>query len=540
MIKNSELYNKNFFYIILAAFLIEFSWLSPFQTYPWVSFFGEFASFCSALSIFSLFLNKKIIIPKIQLYMLPIVFTPLLQWVVGLITEFGHAWLVFNYLYIFWIMIIIGFNLSLKLESREKAMDGICILFLFGAIISSIFAIVQWLNLEELVTGVIPLAGNRPYANFAQPNNLATFLVLGLMGALYFYEKGKRSFLLIIPSSFLIIFTICLTQSRTSWIICFFLYFYWIYKYKKNQARLKFKKLLLWCLMFLLLSLYIIPTLNIFLININIINKINNIDISSRVSSGYERIEIWLQLLHAIIERPWIGYGWNQTGVAWVESLQWNTIPVWFNSAHNLFLDIVIWNGIPIGIIIIFSMTAWLLWLNNRATDIISIIGLMMIGSIIIHSMLEFPQNYAYFLLPTGFLLGVVQAHTPHLKGLLVSNKIIQYCWLIIFLIIFLTWRDYKVFQEKLLVAFDPPHQNNEVSENSNILLLTQLDTQIDWIHLNPETILSNDELNKIGKMVKNKASPYNLNKYAKLLAYNKKTTEVEEQLFILKKLYQK
>jgi hypothetical protein len=38
--------------------------------------------------------------------------------------------------------------------------------------------------------------------------------------------------------------------------------------------------------------------------------------------------------------------------------------------------------------------------------------------------------------------------------------------------------------------------------------------------------------------MVKNKATPYNLKKYAQLLVYNHKLDEAEQQLFVLQQLY--
>ncbi|MCW1276995.1 O-antigen ligase family protein, partial [Acinetobacter baumannii] len=46
---------------------------------------------------------------------------------------------------------------------------------------------------------------------------------------------------------------------------------------------------------------------------------------------------------------------------------------------------------------------------------------------------------------------------------------------------------------------------------------------------------LSDADLAVWGNFVKNKATPYNLRKYAQLLAYNGK---VEQQIFILQHLY--
>ena len=55
---------------------------------------------------------------------------------------------------------------------------------------------------------------------------------------------------------------------------------------------------------------------------------------------------------------------------------------------------------------------------------------------------------------------------------------------------------------------------------------------------MSPRTKLSDHELNQIGYMVKNEATQYNLKKYAQILKYNGKIHNANEQLIILKKLY--
>ena len=69
-------------------------------------------------------------------------------------------------------------------------------------------------------------------------------------------------------------------------------------------------------------------------------------------------------------------------------------------------------------------------------------------------------------------------------------------------------------------------------------MLLTQFEQRLDWIALKPNRSMSNAELNALGEMVKNKATPYNLKKYAQLLAFNQKFTEAEQQLLVLQKLH--
>ena len=260
--------------------------------------------------------------------------------------------------------------------------------------------------------------------------------------------------------------------------------------------------------------------------------------LAQRAGSGHERLGMWMQIIHAIGERPWFGYGWNQTSVAVVESIHFNTVQVWFNSAHNIVLDLLVWNGLPLGFLIIAYFAIWLFWLSKNAKDTISIVAILMVSAILMHAMLEFPQRYAYFLLPMGFLLGLIQAQTPNLNGVSLHRNIIRCVWLVSLIVLLLIWRDYKLFQENSKLVFKQKPVSEEILGSSKILILTQFQQRLDWIALKPQTLMSDSDLRAIGEMVENKATPYNLKKYAQLLVYNHKLDEAEQQLFVLQQLY--
>ncbi len=67
---------------------------------------------------------------------------------------------------------------------------------------------------------------------------MATFLIIGLLGCLYLYEKNKVTVWLLLPSALIILFTIALSQSRTSWIVFPFLFIYWVVKQFGKQKGL--------------------------------------------------------------------------------------------------------------------------------------------------------------------------------------------------------------------------------------------------------------------------------------------------------------
>ena len=86
--------------------------------------------------------------------------------------------------------------------------------------------------------------------------------------------------------------------------------------------------------------------------------------LAQRAGSGHERLGMWMQIIHAIGERPWFGYGWNQTSVAVVESIHFNTVKFGL-IAHNIVLDLLVWNGLPLGFLIIAYFAIWLFWLSK-------------------------------------------------------------------------------------------------------------------------------------------------------------------------------
>ncbi|OVN04548.1 hypothetical protein B4S19_09685, partial [Acinetobacter baumannii] len=189
-------------------------------------------------------------------------------------------------------------------------------------------------------------------------------------------------------------------------------------------------------------------------------------------------------------------------------------------------------------IVIIAYFTCWFLWLNQQAKETISIIAIMMVCTVLIHTMLEFPQRYAYFLLTCGFLLGIIQAQTPVLKGIVLNKQVLRLIWGVSLILLLAIWRDYNVYVTNSNLLFKNKQPNAEVLGSNQIFVLTQFEQRLKWIEMKPETTLSDADLAVWGNFVKNKATPYNLRKYAQLLAYNGKVEQAEQQIFILQHLY--
>ncbi|WP_212512203.1 PglL family O-oligosaccharyltransferase [Acinetobacter seifertii] len=526
------------FFLFLAAILLGFAWLSPFHYNPWVMFSSEMSTFAAGLSVLAALFHQNIKIPRAQLLLLPFILIPVVQWALGLVFDFSTALLSSLYFLGFWFMVVAGYNLSLEPQKRDEIFIGFSFLTVIVSVATSVIAICQWLNVDTHFAHMLHLIGNRPYGNFGQPNNMATFLIMGLLGCLYLYEKNKASVWLLLPSALTILFAVVLSQSRTSWIVLPFLLIYWVVKQFNKPKRLGLFQGLLWCAGFFLMAGLVLPFITSLIETWSHTDITQASSLAERASSGYLRFNIWTQMLLAVQQHPWLGYGWNQTSIAQMSAYALFPTGEWTTSAHNVLLDLIIWNGIPIATVMIAYFACWLFWLNQQAKETISMIAIMMVCTVLIHAMLEFPQRYAYFLLTCGFLLGVIQAQTPILNGVVLSKKLLRLVWGIGLVLIIAIWRDYNVYVMNSNLLFKNKQPNAEFMGSDRIFVLTQFDQRLKWIALNPNVSLSEAELVQWENFVKNKATPYNLRKYAQLLAYNGKVDQAEQQIFILQHLY--
>ena len=135
----------------------------------------------------------------------------------GQVFFFSTAMMGFIFVFSFWLTSVLGYHLSTGHYSREETFTNLSYVFLVSGTITGLIALCQWSNLDSVLPGMVNISGTtRPYANFAQPNNMATFLLMSLMSCLYLYEKKKIQTKWIVACALPIIMGIALSQSRTS------------------------------------------------------------------------------------------------------------------------------------------------------------------------------------------------------------------------------------------------------------------------------------------------------------------------------------
>lgn len=527
-----------FFLLLLASVFIALAWLLPIHYRPWVTYTGELFAFLSLFALAALYLKDKIKLPIISLPLLFLAGVPLVQYFFGVLFFFDKALLSSLFVLGFWFSMVTGYNLSIEPIKRKQVFTGFSGVLLLTGTATAMIAICQWLTLDAYIPGMVNMQhAVRPYANFAQPNNMATFLVMSLMAGLYLYETQKLKTWVLSLCAIVIIFAIALSQSRTSWVACLSILLYGAYQQYKGFIRLKWFYSLAWLGLFIAFIL-LLPLATQLIAQLTDANIAQTKDVIARATGDMSRLAIWEQMLHAIADRPWFGYGWNQTSVAYTLVSDHAQGPVWIRSAHNFIIDFILWNGLLVGLPFLAYFGYWGYQLNKQVNSVESVIGILMLGVVLVHGMLEFPLFYAYFLLPMGFVLGVVQSQNTTIRSITLSPRYLQVSFILGVLLLALIYRDYEVMVPKLNQSVRYEHRPEKITNQDKIYLLEEFNRRIAWIRMNPYNTVSDQELAQIRELVLNYPTRYDLIKYAKVLAFNSQEKEARHQLWLLKKLH--
>ncbi len=128
------------------------------------------------------------------------------------------------------------------------------------------------------------------------------------------------------------------------------------------------------------------------------------------------RFGIWANTLALIKQQPWFGVGWGEFNFAWSLTPFPGRPTAFFDHTHNLPLQLAVELGLPLAALVM-ALLLWGLWRAARTAwaapgDIGSAqrcawVMVVMIG---LHSLLEYPLWYAYFLLPAAWAWGFALA----------------------------------------------------------------------------------------------------------------------------------
>lgn len=523
-------------FILFSSTLLLISWILPNHYYPWVSAYHDFAAFTAGFLLIGALLFARpvlqIKLPRLILCVIALCCIPVLHYLTDIIYFSGDALISSLYLLGFAAMLLAGYNLAQVNTLRHPLINWLAGSLIIAAAISVWIALYQWI-LQYGNIWIVDLPENaRPFANLGQPNHLATLLSMGLAAVLFFYEKHLLHRISSSLLALLLLFGIALTQSRTPWLMAIFFVVLWLWKFNCAQRRLPRTWALAWVAVFAGF-IFLLPHLAQWL------QLGGTISVAKR-AQALERWDLYVQFYQAIIHGPLWGYGWQQVSTAQLAITPLYPVTIYTEYTHNILLDLLIWNGPILGSIIIVAVSYYLLRLAFLARSTENLFVVMAVGFFLLHSMLEYPHAYAYFLLPVGLLIGILQADFP-----CKTWRIPRWC-VLIFLIVSVSlyaviWQEYRVIEEDYrLMRFEKNRVGTLKAEQPapDVLLLTQLQALTKHSRLPATANMSADELDELSRFAKRFTHPASMFKYAQALALNNQLEAAYEQLLLIQGLH--
>ncbi|MBL8306421.1 MAG: O-antigen ligase C-terminal domain-containing protein, partial [Rubrivivax sp.] len=305
-------------------------------------------------------------------------------------------------------------------EERRLAVDALALGLLAGASLSVFIALAQWAGGPSLpfFTADLP-RGGRPFGNLAQPNHLCSAAFLGLCGAAVLHESGRLGRLAFWACALYLVLGMTITGSRAGWLQLLLFVLALAALGARTGARLRTRDGLA-LLVAYALAVWAWPQLNQFLLNFG------GRDPGAQMEGGV-RVPYWLAMLDAIGRAPWAGYGWQQVAAAqWAVALDHPPLGHLFEHAHNVVLDLLLWTGVPVGGALVLA-AAWALLAPLRHLRDPRALGLSVAAlGLVAHGLVEYPLEYAYFLLPMGVALGAAHALSPGQRDLRLSAPVLR------------------------------------------------------------------------------------------------------------------
>ena len=294
----------------------------------------------------------------------------------------------------------------------RPAFRAFCIGMVVAALASSLIALLQvfapdWGNGDWIAHGSI---AGRAVGNMRQSNHLSSLLLWGIIAVVWLGEARVLPKAVSAALAILFIFAVVLSSSRTGAAGMLMLAAWAVLdrRLSKRSRALLLLAPVIYAVFWFGASAWADQTHQVF-------GGETRFSTKGDVSSS--RYGIWSNTLSLIKAHPWFGVGFGEFNFAWTLTPFPGRPVAFFDHTHNLLLQFAVELGVPLAAL----ATAGLCWALLRALMLalqarassdpdqapMRRAAFMMIFMVCVHSLLEYPLWYAYFLLPAAFAFGL-------------------------------------------------------------------------------------------------------------------------------------
>ncbi|KWO85051.1 polymerase [Burkholderia ubonensis] len=397
------------------------------HTYPIPTFYSEF----SALALYLLLGASVILLVRTSRpatpFAAPAAFAAPLGFAAVLVAQVALMplrvpsmnWLAVGYLGAALVAMQAGYVLAREqlAEAAARIMAGA---LLIGGVFAVFCQVVQLFRLESVLSPFVVVYNiaveRRPYGNMAQANHLATYIAFALAGALYLVQTRRLAVWAWLMLSVVLSGGLALTVSRGPWlqVAVMVVAGFWMARVESRDkpgtpANVRARA---WLMPVLLAAVFVAVNGAVRWANLHYHLNLA-VSAAERMRDAGQiapRLALWKYGLAMFREHPLLGVGWGEFPshqFALARALGGVEIA---NNSHDIFIDLLAKSGLlGLGVLVV-TLVLWFVRALRAPQTSTRVFGFALAGVLLMHALVEYPQQYMFFLLPVMFVIGLLEA----------------------------------------------------------------------------------------------------------------------------------
>jgi O-antigen ligase len=402
------------FSLAMVGLMWSLPFLQPVHAYPLTSFYSEWLAFALGLVAFVALAEKRVWrnmrVPLVALFPLGLIALLILQCALDRVPYPAQAFTAALYLVWAVLLMLLG-----NLLRRALGMATVCSVLawfvLAGGLLSALGALLQHYDIATVLDAMIAKkAASAVFGNLAQPNHFASYATLALVSLAYLFARGSLNRTAVVAAGVPLLLVLALSGSRSAWLYLatVLALVAWLRVRDGNEISVR----VLNCIAFLSAGFVLaqwLAALPLLAPEHGLVTSTSQrlFDLPPGPSV---RLQLWREAWWMFTQFPMLGAGFGE--FAWQHFEYQVMFPGAivlgpFNHAHNIVLHLLAETGLMGALLIAGGALFWLWGLRLVRLDLEHWWLLGLLAVIGIHSMVELPLWYAYFLGVAAIALGI-------------------------------------------------------------------------------------------------------------------------------------
>jgi O-antigen ligase len=416
------------FAVLCLALTIPFAVVN--HTYPIPTFYAEYSALALYLALgATVALLVRVSEPKVPfaspvVALMPLGFGLLLvaQTVLLPVAQPSMNWLGGAYLLASFVAVHTGFGL-VRAGLAEKALRIGAAALIVGGLFAVFCQIVQLFHLEVKFTPFVVaynvMIERRPFGNMAQANHLATVIAFAMAGALYFVQTRRLPVIVWLVLSAVYSLGLALTVSRGPWLqtgVIVVAGFWMAFVLGRPIASEGYdgpgrRDVRAWLMPVLLAIVF-------FAVNAAVRWANTRYDFGLAQSAAERmqdanqiapRLALWKYGWTMFRTHPLLGVGWGEFPRYQFDLVRDLGGVEIANNAHDIFIDLLAKTGALGVAILVAGVVFWLIRVLRAPQTPARIFALSLLGVLMMHALVEYPQQYMFFLMQAMLVIGLLE-----------------------------------------------------------------------------------------------------------------------------------